>query len=107
MVALKASGIVTDEDYQNVFIPKLEAVIKEHGKARILFVFADDFRRYELAAAWDDATFGIKHRADFDKCAIVGASGWIERATKLVAHVISGEIKFFENETEAWDWVKA
>lgn len=107
LLAVKASGTVTDEDYKTVFIPKLEGVMKEHGKARLLFVFADDFRKYELAAAWDDATFGVKHRSDFEKAAIVGGPGWIEWATKLVARMMPGEVKFFETEAEAWAWIKA
>lgn len=108
LLAVKASGTVTDEDYQKVFIPHLESVIKAHpGKVRNLFIFADDFRKYEMAAAWDDAVFGVKHRSDFEKAAVVGGPGWIEWGTKLLSHIVSGEVKHFENEADAWAWIKA
>ena len=43
LLAVMAHGEVTHEDYTQVLIPRLEAVIDRHGKARLLYAFADDF----------------------------------------------------------------
>ena len=108
ILGFKASGTLTDRDYKDLLIPKLEAALSTNKKVRILFDMGEDFHGWELAAAWDDATFGMKHRNDFEKCAIVGGPKWVEWATKLGALILSGEVKSFAaNELDsAWNWVK-
>ncbi|MGH9554074.1 MAG: STAS/SEC14 domain-containing protein, partial [Terriglobales bacterium] len=69
VLSLQANGTLTHADYEQVMIPKLEQIIKEHGKARILFAMGDEFHGWEPEAMWDDAKFGMKHRTDFEKCA--------------------------------------
>ena len=58
VLLLKAVGMLSDADYRNVLIPRLEAIITEHGKARLLLDLSDFFG-WELAALWDDARFGL------------------------------------------------
>jgi len=108
ILGIEALEKLTDHDYKMVLIPHLEKILAEHDKARILFNMGEEFHGWELAAAWDDAVFGIKHRHDFEKCAIVGGPKWVEWATKLGALIISGEIKTFPTNQlkEAWDWVQ-
>ena len=72
IVGFKASAKLTDKDYKDVLIPKFEAILGTSGKVRVVFDMGEDFHGWELAAAWDDATFGMKHRSDFEKCAVVG-----------------------------------
>ena len=40
---LKAIGKLADQDYKDVLIPRLESIIREHGKARLLLKMGDDF----------------------------------------------------------------
>ena len=109
IVGMQATGKVTDDDYKTILIPRLEAVIAEHGKARFLFDFSEGFDGYEPKALWDDAAFGVKHRNDFDKCAIVGGPKWIEWGTKLAQVIMNGEVKTFPQKgiDDAWIWIKS
>jgi len=106
---LKASGKLTHADYAAVLIPRLEAVIREHGRARVLFQMDPDFQGWELGALWDDVKFDLKHLKDFEKVAVVGANRWVTAAMKLFAHLMRGEVKTFlpEQLAEAWVWIQA
>jgi hypothetical protein len=108
ILGVKALDKLTDLDYKDVLIPKLEQILSQHGKARILFDMGEEFHGWELAAAWDDAKFGIKHRNDFEKCAVVGGPKWVEWATKLGALLMNGEVKTFPSNQlkDAWEWVQ-
>jgi hypothetical protein len=108
-LAFKATGKLTDADYKGMLIPKIEEVIKKSGKAKVLLYLPGDFDGWEAHAAWDDAKFGLRHRNDFEKLAVVGGAKWIEWATKIAAHLMKGEVKTFPEEhlREALDWIRA
>lgn len=72
VLLLAAQGRLTDRDYREILIPRLQAIIREHGKARVLFDMGDEFHGWEPAAAWDDARFGLAHRNDFEKMGVIG-----------------------------------
>ena len=109
ILGIKAIDKLTDQDYKEVLIPRLEAVIKGHGKASVLFCMDEDFRCWELGALWDDAKFGLKHRNDFEKMAVVGGPDWLSWGAKICAHLVRCEWKTFSAEqlAEAWKWIKA
>lgn len=108
MLAVRASGSLTHEDYQGLFIPELNACIEKNGKARALLYLDENFSGWELEAAWDDAKFGIQHHDDFIKLAIVGGPDWVEWSVKVGEFFISGEVKTFDIDQlqEALQWVK-
>ncbi|HMY54172.1 MAG TPA: STAS/SEC14 domain-containing protein, partial [Candidatus Obscuribacter sp.] len=108
ILRLEAREILTHADYEQVLIPKLEELIEKHGKARVLFVMREDFHGWEPSAMWDDAKFGMKHRADFEKCAVVGGPKWVEWATRLGSMLITAECKTFPaSELElAQNWIE-
>jgi hypothetical protein len=105
---VRASGKLTDADYKEVFIPRLEALIKEHGKIRLLFLMEEDFQGWELGALWDDAKFGLQHLHDFEKIAVVGAPRWVDAVMKLFARLMDAEVRAMLREqlVEAWEWVQ-
>lgn len=109
IVVLEALGKLTDSDYREILIPRLEAIIREHGKARVLFNMGDNFHGWEPAAAWDDARFGLAHRNDFEKFAIVGGPKWVEWGMKLGALFMSGETRSFDSRHlhEGLAWIRA
>jgi len=53
--------------------------------------------------------FGPQHRDDFQKIAVVGGSWWLSLQMKLIAPLISGEVRNFSRAElpEAWNWIKA
>ena len=107
-LAVKADGKLTAADYETVFIPELEKLIKQFGQVRLLLQFDAGFSGWEAGAAWDDAKFGMKHRHDFKRIAIVGGPKWVAWAAKLGAHLLDGEVRVFEAKDlpEAGVWVK-
>jgi hypothetical protein len=107
-LALRASGKLTDADYKEVLIPKIEEVIKRSGKAKVLLYLPVDFTGWEAHAMWDDARFGLRHRNDFEKLAVVGGAKWVEWATKIGSYFMEGEVRTFPEAQleEALDWIR-
>lgn len=91
-LVVKAAETLTRQDYENVFIPQLNQLIDKYGKIRVVIFLADDFTGWELGAAWDDAVFGIKHRHDFEKVAVVSDKKWVEWGTKIGSYFIDGQV---------------
>ena len=109
VICFQATGKLTHGDYEQVLVPRLEQIIKDHGKARCLLAMGEEFHGWEPAALWDDAEFGMKHRTDFEKLAVVGGPKWVEWATKVGALIIPCEVKIFPAKqlTDAQSWLKA
>ena len=72
-LVVNASGKLTAENYETVFIPLVEKLIKQYGQVRLVLQFDDYFTGMEVGAMWDDAKFGLQHRKDFKRIAVVGA----------------------------------
>ncbi len=85
---VKATGILTDADYKEIWIPKMEEVIKQFCKVKVLLYMREDCGGRQLHAAWDDAVFGLKNRRHFEKVAAVSARKWLEWGTRLAAYLI-------------------
>lgn len=109
ILGIKASDTLTDHDYKTVLIPRLETMIHNQGKARVLFHMDEDFHGWEMEAMWDDAKFGTAHRHDFEKFAIVGGPRWVEWGAKLGALFMKTEFHAFHSDQvqEAWDWIES
>lgn len=109
ILIVSAVGKLTDEDYKEVLIPRLESIIRDHGKARVLIDMGEDFHGWETAALWDDAHFGLKHRNDFEKMGVIGGPKWVEWSMKIGALAIDGEIKSFSSEEReaALRWINS
>ena len=109
IIGVKPSGKLTDQDYQEVLIPTLEALINQHGKIRLLCLLDEGFTGMEAGAMWDDAKFFLSHKNDFEKMAIVGGPQWVKLAMKIFAPLMQGDTKVFAGEqlSEAWEWIRA
>ncbi|MFA5109928.1 MAG: STAS/SEC14 domain-containing protein [Desulfobaccales bacterium] len=105
---VRARGKLTDRDYREVFIPRLEAIIQEHGKVRLLFYLDPDFDGWSVGALWEDLKLDWKHQSDFEKIAVVGAPRWAEVVTKIFARFMAGEVRTMLREqlAEAWEWLQ-
>ena len=92
ILVVKATKTLTSQDYEDVFIPQLKLQIDKFGKIRVLIYLDDNFIGWELGAAWDDAVFGVQHRYDFEKVAVVSDKNWVEWATKIAAYFMDGQV---------------
>ena len=100
-VGIASRGKITQEDYERVIIPAVEKRLKTHDKIKLLYVM-EQFDGMELAAMWEDTTFGIKHWTDFSHLALVTDVDWVRHMTAFFAWMIPAEVKMFpDGEVEA------
>lgn len=106
-VGIRASGELKDADYKHVLIPRLEALLAEHGKLDLLVYFDDSFEGWDAHGAWDDMDFGMRHRSDFEKLAIVGGPDWLRHGMKAFAFFMKGEVRTYPADRleAAWEWI--
>jgi hypothetical protein len=105
-LTLKAVGKLTHEDYEKI-TPLIDNALNGVRDAKVkVFIDGTELEGWELRAAWDDLKLGLKHGGQFDKIAIYGNKKWQEYVSKVASWFISGESKFFEDESEAFKWLK-
>ncbi|HID46936.1 MAG TPA: hypothetical protein EYP34_14450 [Chromatiaceae bacterium] len=104
--AFKATGKLTDEDYQQ-FLPRLTTLIHKYGPLSLL-IELEDFQGWEQKAAWEDMQYGLQHDDDFDRIAIVGENRWQKWMTALGNLFTHTKIRFFMRDElqQAWDWLR-
>ncbi len=105
VLGVTISGKLAKEDYQH-FVPKVEELIKQHGKVRIL-LHMHDFHGWEMAALWEDIKFDIKHFRDIERLAMVGDAKWEAGMATFCKPFTTATIKYFHenNLDEAKSWI--
>lgn len=105
IVELTINGTISKTEFDDV-ATKLQAIIKERGKVRLLEEIKG-FSGIEPSAIWDDIRFSFNHLNDFSRVAVVTDKSWIEWWAKAVSPFISVEVELFEpSEIEAArDWL--
>ena len=106
ILGVKATGTLTSREFQEVLVPRLKAIIQEHGQVRVLFSLDEDVQGWDLEALEQDG-FGRQHLKAFQRVAVVGASWQVSLQMKLIAFIISGEVRNFSRAElpEAWTWI--
>jgi hypothetical protein len=104
VVVIKVSGKLSKEDYEH-FVPKIEGLVKEHGKIRILFEM-HDFHGWELGALWEDIKFDVRHFTHIERIAMVGEKRWEKWMTAFCCPFTAAKIRYFDRseaqEAKAW-----
>ena len=103
-VTVSASGRLTPSDYEAV-VPRLEDELEAYGALRLL-IRLDDFKGWTPKALVEDLKFDFAHRKDVERVAVVGEHGIDRLATVLSKPMFRGEVRFFEDETEARSWLR-
>ena len=106
LAVIRTDGEVSEEDYERV-VPRLEELIDEHGKIRLLL----DVTRFQGAtpgALWEDLKFDAEHLNDFEKVAVVGDESWEGAAAELASPLTGANVKTFgpEEEDKARTWAR-
>ena len=106
VIGFEASGRVTHEDYRDVLIPKVEALMA-HGPVDMLYAFREDFTGFDLEAMWDDAAFGLKHWRHFNRVALVVDQTWLRAAFSMFAPLVPAETRLFRRSEmdDAENWI--
>jgi hypothetical protein len=105
IIGLRDTGKLTDQDYQEVLIPSLEALINQHAKVWLPCFIDEEFAGLEAEALWEAAKFFLPHKDGFEKMVIVGGPKWIELIMKLFAPLMKGDVKTFPSDRppKAWE----
>ncbi|MBD3583347.1 SpoIIAA family protein [Flavobacterium selenitireducens] len=106
MVAFRASGEVTKEDFENVF-PEVEALVERTGKLNYLLELETSPSNFTMGAWLQDALLGIKNITKWNRAAIVSDSDAVRTFTDAFSKVMPGEFRGFPKEEfdHAVDWV--
>jgi hypothetical protein len=104
VLEVHASGKLTTEDYEQ-FIPKVEGMIKTHGKIDVLFELSD-FHGWEAGAMWEDTKFAFRHFSDIGRLVVVGEKKWQEWMTVVCRPFTKATIRYFDHadvaQAHAW-----
>ena len=93
-VEIDLTGKLSGEDYE-VYRPRIEQLIREHGKLRLL-VHMHDFHGWTPGGLWQDMKFDVKHFKDLERIAFIGDKKWEEGMSKFCKAFTTAEVRFFE-----------
>jgi len=106
IVAVRASGTLTREEYDAVVVPLLEEARREGRRLRCLCEVGADYRGLTAGAAWEDLTLGLRALHLFDGCAVVSDVRWIREVSRLAAFFMPCPVRVFDErdraEAAAW-----
>jgi hypothetical protein len=95
VLAIEASGEVSDDDYEDVLEPAIADLLTRHDKIRLLYRLGEDFEGYEGDAMWEDAKLGMRNFTKFDRAAIVTDTTWVRRSVKAFGWMMPGHVRVF------------
>ena len=106
LLTVQMSGKLEKQDYEQ-FVPQVEALIKQHGKVRILLSM-HDFHGWEASALWEDIKFDVQHFRDIERLAMVGDSKWEAGMAAFCKPFTTATIKYFDHSklAEAESWIR-
>ena len=106
IVWVEASEQLTDDDYET-FVPRMEALIKQWGRLRMLLEMKD-FRGWDTKSVWEEFKFHSKHRKDLKRVAVVGEKQWERWATRLSRIFTGSDVRYFDHAEldDARGWIE-
>ena len=107
VLGIEASGKLTHTYDTDHLIPVCDCMLDRYGTMKFLYVIGEDFDGFELAALWDDATYGVKHWSDVSHIALVTDESWMVTMLGMFAPFFPGETKVFSlsDRTKATEWI--
>jgi len=107
LVAFRASGEVTKEDYENVVVPEVDRLAEATDTLNFLLQLDTDIENFTVGAWIQDALIGLKNITKWNRAAIVTDSVRIIAVTNGFSYLVPGEFKGFKKDAfaEAVDWV--
>lgn len=109
VTGVRALGSVTQEDYKDSILPKLEKASREFGEINLLMVFETDLGNFTYGAWMQDAKASLKHFAKWNKIAVVSDQKIVENFAYVFNYLSPAEAKGFPiSDIElAKNWVAA
>ncbi len=107
MVAFRATGDVTREDFEKVVFPAVQQAVDLNGELNYLLVLDTSVRNFTVGAWIQDVLLGLKELFRWRRAAIVTDSETIIRFTHIFSVFAPGVYKGFlpEEFDQAVTWV--
>lgn len=105
VVEVTLSGKLEAADYET-FRPRVEALIRERGKLRLLCRLTD-FHGWTAGGLWEDVKFDAHHFRDVERLALVGDSRWEAGMAAFCQPFTSAAVRYFDvsKAADAERWV--
>jgi hypothetical protein len=95
VVAMRAVGRISGQDYETVLRPAIDAALAEHGRARVVLELGPDFEGYSADAAWEDLKLGAAHLSSWERCAVVTDHAFVGDAVRVIGLLMPGSFEAF------------
>jgi hypothetical protein len=92
--ALRASGLVTAEEYARVVRPALRDWVDDVGHLHALVILERDFA-YEKHGDWGTAADGVLEWPQWRRLGVVTDSWWLRRMAPFAAAYVPGSVRAF------------
>jgi hypothetical protein len=95
VVAVRAEGQVSRQDYDAVLIPAVEKALTRNDRVKFYYEFGPDFTGMDLGAMMEDMRVGLGHLRQWACIAVVTDVDWIKRAVDLFKFLLPAPTKTF------------
>lgn len=108
VVAFRATGEITQDDYKTVVFPTVEKLIDRIDEINFLFLIDTEIKNFTAAAWMEDVMLGLKNLGKWNRTAIVTDSENAISFTNGFSYILPGEFKGYKKEdfNEALNWVE-
>ena len=109
VIAIKAVGKLSKDDYQNVLTPAVKELIESTGALRAVIVVGDEFDGITPGGTWEDLKTGLQHLTKWKRCAVVSDKDWVRHGVALFGWTMPGDVKVFADTEldQAIEWAAA
>lgn len=97
LITIRASGTLTEADY-DMAIPEIEEAIRKADGAINSVIDVIGLDGFELGAFWKDLEFDIRHFSDFQRIAVVGENRGRQIGATAATLLTNAEVRFFDEE---------
>ncbi|QYJ84715.1 STAS/SEC14 domain-containing protein [Shewanella mesophila] len=107
VVAIRAHGVLTGDDYEQLLVPEIESKLKDHSTIKLWYEFSEQFEGISVETLWDDAKLGFFHLTDFSRVVIITDSDWLTNMAKVIACMVPCPVNVFSRQEVhlAQDWL--
>lgn len=95
VVGMRATGNVTKDHYDQVFIPVVERVAANHKDINLLLLLETDMGDFSGGAWVKDILPGFKHLSKWNRIAVITDQKFVEKATNMFSVIAPGEYMGF------------
>jgi|SRR5579884_2236756 len=109
VVAARASGRLSRNDYVNVLIPAVDRALARRDKIRCYYELGAELQGVEVGAMWEDFRIGLEHLRAWERVAVVTDVEWMHTAVHAFRFLMPGTVRVFgtADAPEAKRWISA